>query len=177
MKKRSNGAWHNAIFTALPCKHNGQAAINSTMEAKHSSCIQYIFTSKTNKGKAPNVSLISCILLENAVYAAALVSVSSNFGCQTKPCHSLKKISVTTFINWFISAYDSTAQNLAARIPQKWPLLDQKMRILWHNANSQELLNPENDWLWRCSTTYPKAKKAIYHHETTRYRKFQRMKS
>ena len=37
-----------------------------------------------------------------------------------------KKISVTTFINSFISAYDSTAQDLAARIHQKWPLLDHK---------------------------------------------------
>ena len=34
-----------------------------------------------------------------------------------------------------------------------------KMRILWHNANSLELLNPENDWPWHCPTTYPKAKK------------------
>ena len=29
-------AWHNAIISALPCKHNEQAALNSTMEAKHS---------------------------------------------------------------------------------------------------------------------------------------------
>ena len=29
-------AWHNAIFTALPCRRNGQAAINSTIELKHS---------------------------------------------------------------------------------------------------------------------------------------------
>ena len=37
---------------------------------------------------------------------------------QKSPCMSLKKISVTTFINSFISAYDSTAQDLAARIYQ-----------------------------------------------------------
>ena len=81
------------------------------------------------------------------------------FWLPNKAVSFTKKDISTTFINWFISAYDSTAQNLAARIPQKWPLLDQKMRILWHNANSQELLNSENDWPWRCSTTYPKAKK------------------
>ena len=34
------------------------------------------------------------------------------------------------------------------------------MRILWHNANSMQLLNPENDWSWHCPTTYPKAKKS-----------------
>ena len=70
---------------------------------------------------------------------------------------SLKKISVTTFINSFTSADDSTAQDLAARIHQKMTTLRPKMRILWRNANLLELLNPENDWPehW----TYPKAKK------------------
>ena len=82
------------------------------------------------------------------------VSVSSHFGCQKsslqcvfsvffvvfghKPlywelktdiqkslCMSLKNISVTAFINSFIQAYDSTAQDLAVRIHQKWPLSDQ----------------------------------------------------
>ena len=44
---------------------------------------------------------------------------------QKSLCLSLKKISVTTFINSFIVAYDSTAQDLAAtRIHQKWPILD-----------------------------------------------------
>ena len=28
-------AGHYAIFTALSCKHNGQVAINPTMEANH----------------------------------------------------------------------------------------------------------------------------------------------
>ena len=37
------------------------------------------------------------------------------------------------------------------------------MRILWHNANPLELLNPENGWPWHCPTTYLKAEKAIYH--------------
>ena len=35
------------------------------------------------------------------------------------PSQSLKKTSVTTFINSFISAYDSTAEDLAAKIHQK----------------------------------------------------------
>ena len=48
---------------------------------------------------------------------------------QTSPGLSLKKISVTTFINSFIVAYDSTAQDLAARIHQKWPLLDKKLEF------------------------------------------------
>ena len=34
-----------------------------------------------------------------------------------------------------------------------------KMRILWHNANLDELLNPENGWPWHCPTTYLKAEK------------------
>ena len=38
---------------------------------------------------------------------------------------SPKKISVTTSINSFTLAYDSTAQDLAAIIHQKWPRLDQ----------------------------------------------------
>ena len=38
---------------------------------------------------------------------------------------SLRKMSVTTSINLFILAYDSTAQDLAALIHQKWPRLDQ----------------------------------------------------
>ena len=37
-----------------------------------------------------------------------------------------------------------------------------KMRILWHNANSVELLNPENDWPWHCPTTNQRAKKRRY---------------
>ena len=32
----------------------------------------------------------------------------------------------------------------------------QKMRVLGRNTNSQELLNPENDWPWICPRTYPK---------------------
>ena len=43
---------------------------------------------------------------------------------------SLKKISVTTFVNSFTSADDSTAQDLAARIHQKMTTLRPKMRIL-----------------------------------------------
>ena len=79
-----------------------------------------------------------------------------------KPVYVTKLILVTTLITSFISAYDSTAQDLAARIHQKMTTFKPLMRILWHNANSLELLNPENDWPWHCSTTYPKAKKATY---------------
>ena len=50
-------------------------------------------------------------------------------GIQKHPCMSLKNISMTTFIDSLISAYDSTAQGLAARINQKWPLLDQKWEL------------------------------------------------
>ena len=42
------------------------------------------------------------------------------------PCQSLEKTSLSTVINSFISAYDSTAQDLAAKFHKKWPLLDQK---------------------------------------------------
>ena len=34
-----------------------------------------------------------------------------------------------------------------------------KVRVLWHNADLLELLNPENDWPWHCPTKYPKVKK------------------
>ena len=42
-----------------------------------------------------------------------------------KPSQSLKKTPMIIFIRAFISAYDSTAQDLAAKIHQKWPLFDQ----------------------------------------------------
>ena len=45
---------------------------------------------------------------------------------QKSLCQSLKKTAVIIFIRAFISAYDSTAQELAAKIDQKWPLLDLK---------------------------------------------------
>ena len=54
-------AWQNAVFTALPYKHNGQATLNSTMEAKHSvlhAVYLHGWTSKTHKGKSRCVSLI-----------------------------------------------------------------------------------------------------------------------
>ena len=40
------------------------------------------------------------------------------------PCQSLKKTSVTIFIEAFMTAYDSKAQDLAAKINKKWPLKD-----------------------------------------------------
>ena len=45
---------------------------------------------------------------------------------QKSPCQSLNKTSVTIIIKVFITAYDSTVQDLAAKIHQQWPLLDQK---------------------------------------------------
>ena len=141
-------ACHNAIFAVLPCKHNGQAVINSTVEGKHSVCMHYIFTSKTNKGRIPSVSLISrlfpqkiqytllCVFQYLQIFAAKKASLRCVFpvfglvldiinyieslqtDIQKSPCQSLKKISVTTFINSFVSAYNSTTQDLAARIHQ-----------------------------------------------------------
>ena len=43
-----------------------------------------------------------------------------------KPMSVTKKTSVTIIIKAFIAAYDSKAQDLAAKIHQKWPVLDQK---------------------------------------------------
>ena len=100
--------------------------------------MQYIFTSKANKGKSPCVTNFTCILLENQGHAAVCLSVSSKcvlkntflwsifaeflvvfdfFGymeslmknIQKSPSQSLKKTQVTIFIKAFISAYDSTA--------------------------------------------------------------------
>ena len=106
--------------------------------------MQYIFTSKTNKGKSPcvyskkmrftllHVFLIflnlgcqkglsavcfSCVLPVFLYIICYIESLKTDI--QKSPCMSLKKMSVTTFINSFISAYDSTAQDLAARIYQK----------------------------------------------------------
>ena len=44
-------AWHNAIFTALPYKHNGQAELKSTMKVKHSVLV-YLPLQKQIKEKA-----------------------------------------------------------------------------------------------------------------------------
>ena len=56
-------AWHNAIFTALPCKHNWQAAINSTMEAKHNTYLHF-----KDKRKSPCVSLTSHVSSKKICY-------------------------------------------------------------------------------------------------------------
>ena len=115
------------------------------MEANHSVLhAVYMHFKDKNKGKSPCVSLISHVFS----FSAACVSVSSHFSCKKaslqcvfpvflvvfghdllywefknryskKPVYVTKKISVTTFINSFMSAYDSTAQDLAARIHQK----------------------------------------------------------
>ena len=46
------------------------------------------------------------------------------------PCQSLKKISVTIIIKAFITAYDSTVQDLAAKIHKKVATFRPKIRIL-----------------------------------------------
>ena len=132
------------------------------------------------------VTNFTCICLENQVRATVSVSVLSKFGCQNilaavcfpvflavfghdllywelknrylkSPCQSLEKTSLSTVINSLISAYDSTAQDLAARVPQKSPFLDQ-MRVLWHNANLLELVSPDT-----VLKHIRKPKKARYH--------------
>ena len=61
---------------------------------------------------------------------------------QKSPCQSLKNI------NSFISAYDSTTQDLAARINQKWPFSDNKwefydtMLIRW-NYKTLKMVGPD----------------------------------
>ena len=110
--------------------------------------MQYIFAWKTNKGKSLcNVTDFTCILLENQKEADMCVPVSLNFGCrknlsaqrlsfvfvvldiiryiewlktdtQKRLCQSLEKKALSIVLNPFISAYDSTAQDLAARIYQ-----------------------------------------------------------
>ena len=51
---------------------------------------------------------------------------------QKSLCQSLKRSSITTFT--CINTFYSMTQDLAAEIHQEWPLLDQKMRILWHKT-------------------------------------------
>ena len=55
---------------------------------------------------------------------------SLNTDIQKSPCQSLIKTSVYFIIKAFISVYDYMAQDLAAKIHQKWPLLDQKTSYL-----------------------------------------------
>ena len=79
------------------------------------------------------VTHFKCILLENQVsskitfvqfFFAAFLVVLGPFWlyeeCYDRypksPCQSLKKTRVTIFIEAFIAAYDSTAQDLAAKI-------------------------------------------------------------
>ena len=135
------------------------------------------------------VSNFTCILLENVVYAAACVSVSSHFGCQKslsavcfscvfghnllywviknryskKPAYVTKKyISDHTYKLISISLW-FYCSGFGCENSSKMIFFRPKMRILCHKANLLELLNPENVWPWHCPTTYAKAKKAIYH--------------
>ena len=82
-------------------------------------------------------------------------------------CQSLKKSSITTFINTFYSM----THDLGAKIHQKWPLWDQKMRILWHKTLfllellTLKMVSPDNSL-----NTYLKAKKGrnhLKHHNIT----------
>ena len=65
------------------CKHNGQATLNSTMEAKHRVMHAVYLHFKDKYRKKPEcVTNYTYILLENQVSAAVSVSVSSNFDCK-----------------------------------------------------------------------------------------------
>ena len=68
----------NAIFTALPHKHNGQAALKSTMKVKrsvlHVGCLQIKDEWRIKPGC---VTDFTCIFSENQVHSAVCVSVSS----------------------------------------------------------------------------------------------------
>ena len=129
-----------------------------------------------------------CILLENAVYTTVCVSVSSHFGSQKNLCavflvvfrhkllycefknrYSKKPVSVTKkdisdhiYCLIYISIW-FYCSGFGCQNPAQRTTLRPKVRILWHDANSLELLNPENYWPWHCSTTIQKPKKAIYH--------------
>ena len=63
------------------------------------------------KEKVVCVTNFTHVLLENQVYAIM-------YFCQYVELED-KKISVTTFINSFLAAFDSTAQDLAARFNKK----------------------------------------------------------
>ena len=71
-------AWHNAIFTALPYKHNGQAALKSTMKVKHNvlHVIYLHFKDKWSK-KPVCVTNFRYILLENQAHSVVGVLVFS----------------------------------------------------------------------------------------------------
>ena len=145
--------------------------------------MQYIFTSKTNKGKS--VSLISHVCKRCGIRCCLCFCIFT-FWLPKKPLCSV--FSLCSFghnlLYWeFKSRYLKnpvyvTKKDISDHIYQliyislwfycsgfgcqnssKMTTFRPKMRILWHNANSLELLNPENDWPWHSPTTYPKAKK------------------
>ena len=93
-------------------------------------CMQYIFFSKT---KLVYVTNFTCILCRNYLYAVYFCFVLVVMGhswqyaesedrYSKKSCQLRKKLSMTSFINPFKSAYDSTVQDLShltAKINQK----------------------------------------------------------
>ena len=70
-------ALHSVIFTALPYKHDGQAALKSTMKVKHSILHVVYLHFKTNKGKSTCVSLISHVFSQKIRFTLLCVAVSS----------------------------------------------------------------------------------------------------
>ena len=150
--------------------------------------MQYIFTSKTNNGKSPCVSLISHVLSQKMRYTLLHVFLYLHILAARKAFlqsvfpvfllvfgHNLqywefknrysKKLVYVTIIDISDHIYQLIYISLwfycsgfGCQISSKMTAFRPKMWILWHNANSLELIHPENDWPWHCPTTFPKAK-------------------
>ena len=71
-------AWHNAIFTVLPYRYNGQAALKISNESE-TQCFACSMSSLQTqiKVKARYVTNFTCILSENHGHSALCISVSS----------------------------------------------------------------------------------------------------
>ena len=136
-------------------------------------CMQYTFTSKANKEKNRNVSLIprhvfskkirymlQCVFLYLQILAAKNNNLSAVcFGIywtlsaiywEFKNIYSKKPLSVarkTILVHSNHLIYTSLlfyGSWFGCQISSQMNTLNSKMRILWHNANLLELLNPEN---------------------------------
>ena len=84
-------------------------------------------------------------------------------GYSKKPVSSTKK-DISDHIHQVVAStpcFDSSG--CGCQNSSKVTTFQPTMRILGHNANPLELLNPENDWHWHWPTTYLKIKKAINH--------------
>ena len=115
----------NAIFKALPYKHNGQAALKSTIKVKH--CFTYSISSLQRQIKekacvSPIHMSSKCVFkmtFLQSIFAGFLVALGpfclyEDFDdriSKESAGKSLKNTSVTIIIKAFIPAYDSTAQD------------------------------------------------------------------